>query len=65
MVDGFTRKYGVKRLVYYEIAGCMYSAISREKQLKNWRRTWKIELIQKMNPLWEDLYPGLVRETSE
>ena len=58
MVDGFTRKYGVHRLVYYENTNDVKSAISREKQLKRWKREWKIELIEKENPRWEDLYCG-------
>lgn len=54
--SGFTKKYGVKNLVYFEIASDAYSAISREKQLKNWKREWKLELIESINPEWKDLY---------
>jgi len=52
---GFTAEYGVKRLVWFECGGTMESAIAREKQLKNWKRQWKIELIEKDNPTWRDL----------
>jgi putative endonuclease len=53
---GFTNKYFVHRLVYFEETTDIHSAISREKQLKKWNRQWKIELIEKDNPNWEDLY---------
>ena len=56
---GFTAQYNVKRLVHYELFGNMSRAIAREKQLKNWRRDWKIALIQSANPDWHDLAPGL------
>jgi putative endonuclease len=49
-VEGFTKKYGVHRLVYYEQCGDVESAITREKQMKKWNRRWKLELIEKMNP---------------
>ena len=52
---GFTRMYGVKRLVWFEMADTMEGAIGREKQLKNWHRAWKIELIEAGNPTWRDL----------
>ena len=55
-VDGFSSKYKVHHLVYYELLGTMYEAISREKQLKNWRRDWKVALIDKFNPCWKDLF---------
>ena len=55
-VPGFTRKYGVKLLVWYELHTSMESAIAREKQLKEWQRGWKIELLEKMNPIWRDLF---------
>jgi len=58
-LSGFTSKYSVKRLVHYEVDGDMDRAIAREKQLKNWRRDWKIALIQSANPDWHDLAPGL------
>jgi len=56
LVDGFTRKYGVHRLVYYELHDDMMSAIRREKRLKKWNRVWKLELIETQNPEWEDLW---------
>ena len=59
MVAGFTKRYGVHRLVYYEPHDDMVAAIHREKQIKRWRRNWKIELIEKENPDWDDLYDGL------
>ena len=55
-VEGFTKRYQVTELVYFETHSDMYSAITREKQLKNWRREWKINLIEKVNPNWDDLY---------
>jgi len=55
-VEGFTKKYGVHDLVYFEMHGDMESAITREKQLKKWHRAWKIELIEKTNPTWRDLW---------
>src|SRR3546814_7380332 len=53
--DGFTKRYGVKGLVWFELSGTMELAIAREKQLKNWQRRWKIELIEEANPAWRDL----------
>ena len=52
---GFTKEYHVKRLVWFEMADMMESVIAREKQLKNWHRAWKIELIEADNPTWRDL----------
>ena len=60
VVDGFTKKYGIHLLVYYELTPDVNSAIKREKQLKKWRRKWKLELIEKMNPNWNDLYQSLL-----
>ena len=60
LVEGFTKKYGVHRLVYYEMHGDMLSAITREKQLKNWNRAWKLELIEEKNPEWKDLWDEIV-----
>jgi putative endonuclease len=60
LVEGFTKKYGVHFLVYYEIHEEMLAAIQREKQLKKWNRQWKINLIEKMNPAWKDLWEELV-----
>ncbi len=57
--QGFTSKYKLSRLVYYEQTESVEAAISREKQLKNWKREWKLELIEKNNPGWEDLTQGL------
>jgi len=54
-VPGFTRKYEVKDLVYFELHADMYEAIQREKRIKKWNREWKINLIEKMNPSWRDL----------
>jgi putative endonuclease len=56
LVDGFTKRYGVHRLVYYELHEDMESAIRREKQLKKWNRLWKVRLIEQMNPEWRDLF---------
>ena len=55
-VEGFTKRYGVHILVWYEIHSTMDSAITREKELKKWKRSWKIELIEQNNPTWRDLY---------
>ena len=60
LVDGFSKKYSVHRLVYFEQHGDMASAISREKQLKKWNRAWKIALIQKGNPEWRDLWENML-----
>ena len=58
-VAGFTKRYGVDKLVWYEIYDDPTSAITREKELKKWRREWKIQLIEKQNPQWLDLYPQI------
>ena len=55
-VEGFTKKYGVHRLVYYELHEEMTAAITSEKQLKKWNRAWKVRLIEKQNPNWRDLW---------
>jgi len=55
IVEGFTKKYGVNQLVWFELHQDAMAAITREKQLKKWERAWKINLIQKQNPLWRDL----------
>ena len=55
-VEGFTEKYKVHTLVYFEQHEMMESAITREKQMKKWKRDWKIQLIEKNNPYWEDLW---------
>ena len=54
-VASFSKKYNLDKLVYYELFDVMYDAISREKQLKNWRRQWKVKLIEHLNPSWNDL----------
>ena len=59
-VGGFTKKYGVHSLVYYEQCESIESAITREKQMKKWNRRWKLELIEKMNPGWKDLYSDII-----
>ncbi|MBX3485767.1 GIY-YIG nuclease family protein [Phenylobacterium sp.] len=56
LTPGFTTKYGVKHLVWYEDFPTADEAISAEKRIKRWRRRWKLELIEKMNPTWADLY---------
>jgi len=60
-VPGFTAKYGVNRLVWFEVYDDPVSAITREKALKKWRRDWKIRLIEEQNPEWYDLLPGIAR----
>ena len=61
LVDCFSKKYAVHLLVWFEVHNTMESAILREKHLKKWRRKWKLELINKFNPYWHDLYDDLVR----
>jgi putative endonuclease len=59
LIDGFTKKYKVDKLVYFEMTNDVNGAIQREKQMKKWRRDWKINLIEKENPCWKDLYDDL------
>jgi putative endonuclease len=59
-LEGFTEKYHLKNLVYFEIFDDIEEAIKREKQLKNWHRDWKIELIEKQNQQWCDLYERII-----
>lgn len=59
VVDGFAKKYNVNKLVYYEVHQEPVQAITREKRLKYWKRAWKIALIEKQNPEWNDLYEEL------
>jgi putative endonuclease len=59
--DGFTKKYGVKTLAYFESHDDIDRALQREKNLKHWRRAWKIDLIEKANPDWHDLYDTITR----
>ena len=61
VLPGFSRKYGVDRLDWYEEYPTAREAIDREKDMKKWRRDWKITLIEENNPLWSDLYPLLAR----
>lgn len=58
-VDGFTKRYGVHKLVYFEEHANAESAITREKQIKRWKREWKMNLIEQQNPHWDDLYHAL------
>jgi len=58
--EGFTKKYSVHNLVYYETTESVESAITREKQLKKWNRDWKTKLIEQSNPAWRDLYFELI-----
>ena len=60
VVEGFTKKYGVHTLVWYEVHETMESAIGREKAIKNWKRDWKVKVIEEMNPQWRDLYADLI-----
>ncbi|HKI77969.1 MAG TPA: GIY-YIG nuclease family protein [Ignavibacteriaceae bacterium] len=60
LIEGFTKKYNVKMLVYYEIHTEINNAIKREKQMKKWYRKWKTKLIEKNNPEWKDLYNKLM-----
>ena len=61
LVPGFTKKYAVHMLVYFEMHADMTSAITREKQLKKWNRTWKLRLIEDKNPQWNDLYETILQ----
>jgi len=60
LADGFTKQHGVHVLVWFEQHTSMEAAIIREKQIKKWRRAWKIELIEARNPAWRDLWPEIV-----
>jgi putative endonuclease len=60
LMEGFTKRYGVHTLVWYEVHETMQTAIAREKAMKEWKRAWKIELIEKSNPEWCDLYEKLL-----
>ena len=62
ITPGFTTRYGVHRLVYFETFGIIDEAIAREKQLKRWRREWKINLIERSNPHWIDLFDGIFHQ---
>ena len=58
--DGFSRRYGVHTLAWFEAHETMESALAREKAIKEWKRVWKIELIESLNPQWRDLYPDII-----
>jgi putative endonuclease len=60
VIEGFTKRYGIHSLVWYELHERMESALQREKRMKEWARRWKVRLIEKMNPTWRDLYPSLL-----
>ena len=60
VVEGFSKRYGVHQLVWYELHETMESAIQREKQIKEWKRKWKLELIESVNPNWQDFYDMIV-----
>ena len=60
VVEGFTKKYNVNKLVFYEVTNDIESAIKREKQLKNWHKDWKLNLIKKFNPTFEDLFEKII-----
>ena len=60
LVEGFTKRYGIHMLVYYELHSDINSAITREKQLKKWNREWKLGLIEQNNPQWQDLWPTII-----
>lgn len=60
MIEGFTKRHGLDRLVYYETLPSLEAATLREKQLKEWRRNWKLRLIMDMNPEWNDLYNDFI-----
>ena len=59
LADGFTKKYHLHQLIYYEDTSDVYEALTREKRLKKWRREWKLDLINKFNPSWNDLYNNI------
>ena len=61
VAEGFTKKYGIKTLVYYEVYSDAENAIKREKRLKKWPREWKLKVIEKLNPKWEDLYEKITQ----
>jgi len=60
LVEGFTSKYSVHLLVYYEMHEDMLGAITREKQIKKWNRSWKLKLIERDNPEWKDLWAEVI-----
>lgn len=60
LMEGFTKQYDVKMLVWYELHATMEFAIAKEKAMKEWRREWKIKRVREMNPSWGDLYPSII-----
>ncbi len=64
LIEGFTKKYNITKLVYYEIGNDVEAAITREKQIKGWLRRKKIDLIESVNPQWEDLSKGWLRDVT-
>ena len=60
LAEGFTKRYAVHTLVWFEAHEAMEAAIAREKAIKEWKRRWKLELIEQLNPEWRDLYPEIV-----
>jgi putative endonuclease len=60
LAEGFTKRYKIHNLVYYEAYNKIYDALTREKRIKKWKRQWKIELIEKSNPTWQDLYDDII-----
>ena len=60
LIDGFTKRYGLKTLVWFEAHESRESAFTRERQIKKWNRIWKLELIERMNPTWRDLYEDIL-----
>ena len=62
LMGGFTQRYNVYALVYYEMHSDIYGAIAREEAMKKWKRQWKIELIERSNPRWKDLYYGMTEQ---
>jgi len=65
VVDGFSNRYNVTRLVWYEIHSTMESAILREKRIKKWNRSWKMDLINETNPSWRDLWPDITGQAPD
>ncbi|HYD18293.1 MAG TPA: GIY-YIG nuclease family protein [Patescibacteria group bacterium] len=61
LAEGFTKKYGCRLLVYYEVADDFESALRREKTIKKWSRQWKLNVINEMNPAWDDLYDSILQ----
>ena len=61
LVDGFSKEHGTHMLVYYEIHSSMIASITREKQIKEWKRLWKLRLIESLNPEWRDLFKEICR----